>query len=340
MIESSLFTQEVIKSLFLAVLGFLLAIAITPIYTKLAYRHGWWKKKRTIDATGKELSVIAKQSTRKHKVPTMAGIIVMLSALVVTLLFNLSREQTWLPLAALIGGGFVGLIDDIINIKGDGSGVAGLQVKIKFMLMISVSAICAWFFYYKLSYTSVHLPINGDLEIGLLMIPLFILAVVSTSNAVNISDGRDGLAGGLLLTAYSAFGLIASLQQNFGIAAFCFTVAGALMAYVWFNIPPARFFMGDAGSFSLGTSLGVVAMLTDTLLLLPIIGFVFVIEAGSSLIQIVSKKVFKKKIFIAAPLHHHLEAKGWDKPKVTMRLWIIGVICAYLGVLIALLGKY
>src|SRR5690606_29591131 len=140
------------------------------------------------------------------------------------------------------------------------------------------------------------------------LIPLFILVVVSAGNAVNISDGMDGLAGGLLINAYGAFGLIAALQGNFGIAAFCVTIVGALCSYVWFNIPPARFFMGDVGSFSLGTALGVVAMLTDTLILLPVIGFVFVMEAGSSLLQIVSKRLFHRRVFIAAPIHHHFEA--------------------------------
>ena len=163
---------------------------------------------------------------------------------------------------------------------------------------------------------------------------------MSAGNAVNISDGLDGLAGGLLMSAFGAFGIIAVLQGNFGIAAFCMTVVGALLSYLWFNVAPARFFMGDVGSFALGISLGVVAMLTDTLFLLPIIGFVFVLEAGSSLIQIFSKKVFKRKVFIAAPIHHHLQALEWPKTKVTMRFWVIGQVCAALGVILALTGGH
>ncbi len=190
--------------------------------------------------------------------------------------------------------------------------------------------------YYKLGYTSIYLPVYGDLSIGWLLIPLFILVVVSTSNAVNISDGIDGLAGGLLINAYAAFGVIALFQGNYGIAGYCFTVVGALLAYVWFNIAPARFVMGDVGSFALGTSLGVVAMLTDTLVLLPLIGLVFVLEAGSSLLQITSKKLFHRKIFIAAPIHHHFEAQGWPKTKVTMRFWVIGQTVAVIGVVLAL----
>jgi phospho-N-acetylmuramoyl-pentapeptide-transferase len=270
----------------------------------------------------------------------MAGLILVVAISVVTLIFNLDRQQTWLPLAALIGGGIVGFIDDLINVRGLGGGVAGLRAPLKFGMITAVALASALFFYYKLGYNTIHLPYLGDIVLGWLLIPLFTLAVISTGNAVNISDGLDGLAGGLLLSAYVSFGVIAALQGNFGIAAFCMTVAGALLSYVWFNIPPARFFMGDVGSFSLGTSLGVIAMLTDTLFLLPIIGLIFVLEAGSSLSQILSKKFLHRRIFIAAPLHHHLEASGWPKTKVTMRFWIIGQVCALIGVVLALLGGY
>lgn len=164
--------------------------------------------------------------------------------------------------------------------------------------------------------------------------PLFAFVVLAIGNAVNISDGLDGLAGGLAGTAFLVFGLIAFLQGNFGIAGFCFTLVGALLSYLWFNIFPARFFMGDVGSFALGVSLGVVAMLTDTLVFLPIIGIMFVVEAGSSLLQILSKKFFHKKIFMSAPIHHHLEAKGWPEPKVTMRFWVLANIAGTVGLIL------
>ncbi len=334
------FVQEATTIFSLSFLGFCLAMLLTPIYTHYAYKYKWWKRRRTHAATGEVLQVIAQQSTRKREVPTMAGFIVVLATAAITLALNLDRRQTWLPLAALLGGGFVGLIDDIINVRGNGGGVAGLRAPIKFAMITAVAAIGAWFFYYKLGYTTMHIPFAGDWALGWLIIPLFILVVVSTSNAVNISDGRDGLAGGLLLSAYGAFGIIAALQGRFGVSAFCMTLVGALLAYTWFNIPPARFFMGDVGSFAFGTGLGVVAMLTDTLFLLPLIGLVFVLEAGSSLLQIFSKKVFHRRIFIAAPLHHHLEALDWPKEKVTMRFWVIGQVCAALGIIIALKGGY
>ncbi len=340
MIDLGQFSDEITKLLLLSLLSFCLAMLLTPVYTHYAYHYKLWKQKRTTAATGEALKVISKLSTRKRTVPTMAGLIFVLATTVTTLFFNLDRQQTWLPLAALLGGGFVGLIDDIINVRGRGEGVAGLRAPIKFLMVTLVAAATALFFYYKLGYTTIQLPYAGDVHLGIFLIPLFILAVISTGNAVNISDGLDGLAGGLLLSAYSAFGVIAALQGNFGIAGFCMTVAGTLLAYVWFNIPPARFFMGDIGSFSLGAALGVVAMLTDTLFLLPIIGFIFVLEAGSSLLQIASKKLLHKRIFIAAPFHHHLEASGWPKTKVTMRFWIIGQMCGIIGIVIALLGGY
>jgi len=339
MIEPGYFTDQLTSILLLGLLGFCLSIALTPIYTYFAYKHKLWKRSRTHSTTGEELTVISKYRI-KRTVPLMAGLIIIVATTIITLLFNLDRGQTWLPLAALIGGGLVGLLDDIINIMGKGGNVAGLRAPIKFIMISVVAAIASWFFYYKLGYSTIYLPFAGDVNIGLFIIPLFILAVVSTGNAVNISDGMDGLAGGLLISAYGSFGIIAALQGNFGIAAFCMTIVGTLFSYVWFNIPPARFFMGDVGSFALGTSLGVVAMLTDTLVLLPIIGLLFVLEAGSSLFQILSKKIFHRRIFIAAPFHHHLEASGWPKTKVTMRFWIIGQLCGIGGIILALLGGH
>jgi phospho-N-acetylmuramoyl-pentapeptide-transferase len=333
------FTNRTTRMLLLCFIAFCLAMLLTPVYTYFAFKYKWWKRHRTHSTTGESLEVITKLRI-KRDLPMMAGIVGIVAIAVVTISFNLSRPQTWLPLAALFGGGIVGLIDDIINIRGKGGNVAGLRPLLKFGMITLVAVLGAWFFYYKLGYTSMHIPLAGDLTLGWWLIPLFVLAVVSTGNAVNISDGVDGLAGGLLASAFGAFGAIALFQHNYGIAGFCLTVVGVLLSYLWFNIAPARFLMGDVGSFAFGTALGVVAMLTDTLFLLPIIGLVFVAEAGSSLIQIVSKKFFHRKVFIAAPVHHHVEALGWPKTKITMRFWLIGQICALLGVVLALMGGY
>lgn len=334
-------TTHLTKAFALSVGAFSLAMFLTPFYTFMAYRYRFWKVQRTETTTGEKLEVFTKLHAHKFKrnIPTMAGLIAVIAISVITLLFNLDRQQTWLPLAALAGGAAVGLLDDVINLRGLGGGVKGLRAPIKFLLISLVAAAGAWFFYYKLGYTSIHVPfIAQPWELGWLIIPLFMFAVIATGNAVNISDGLDGLAGGLSAIAFGIFGIIALLQGNFGIAGFCFTVVGALLSYIWFNIHPARFFMGDVGSFALGTSLGVVAMLTNTLFLLPIIGLLFVVEAGSSLIQIFSKKVFHRKIFISAPIHHHFEAIGWPETKVTMRFWVIAQVMGFIGLLVALAG--
>jgi len=335
-------TTEFTGVFLLSVGAFLLAMFLTPIYTYFAYRYKFWKKQRSTSTTGEKLEVFNKLHADKFKrnIPTMAGIIGVVSIMIVTFGFNLDREETWLPLAALIGGGIVGLLDDFINIRGQGLGVAGLRSSLKFAMITILAIGLGWFFYSKLGFSGVHFPFLGTFDLGLFIVPLFALAVVATSNAVNISDGLDGLAGGLLSISFGTFGVIALLQEQVILSGFCFTVVGALLSYLWFNIYPARFFMGDVGSFAFGTTLGVVAMLTNTLFLLPIIGIIFVIEAGSSSIQILSKRIFKRKVFISAPIHHHLEAVGWPETKVTMRFWVIGCVAGFLGLLLALAGGH
>lgn len=334
--------RELNATFLLSVAAFLLAMALTPLYTYFAYRYKFWKKQRAASTTGEELTVFTKLHADKftRNIPTMAGMVGIVAIAVVTLGFNLDRAQTWLPLAALLGGGAVGLLDDVININSDGSGSAGLRAWLKFSMIAVMAAVLAWFFYVKLGYTTVHVPYLGDWQLGPWIVPLFIFAVVATGNAVNISDGLDGLAGGLLAVSYCIFGVIALLQGHLQLAGFCFTVVGVLLSYLWFNIYPARFFMGDVGSFAFGTSLGVVAMLTNTLFLLPVIGVLFVVEAGSSLIQIISKKFFHRKVFISAPIHQHFQAVGWPEVKVTMRFWVISCVTGFIGLMMALGGGH
>ncbi len=332
--------DAMLRVFILSVAAFIIAMALTPVYTLVAYRYKFWKRQRTESTTGEALKVFTKLHANKFKrnIPTMAGMVFVLAIVIVTFFFNLDRRETWLPLAALAGGALVGLIDDIINIRGGGKGVAGLRSSLKFLMITAIGVVLGWFFFDRLDVTAVTVPFIGEWHIGWLIIPLFAFVVVATGNAVNISDGLDGLAGGLAAIAFGGFGVISIMQGNGLLAGFCFTVVGALLSYLWFNIHPARFFMGDVGSFALGTSLGVVAMLTDSLFILPIIGLLFVIEAGSSLIQITSKKLFKRKVFISAPIHHHLEAIGWPETKVTMRFWVIAAVTSFAGVMIALAG--
>ena len=333
-------SDVMLRTFILSVLAFTLAMILTPVYTFLAYKYKFWKKQRTTSTTGEELKVFTKLHANKFKrnIPTMAGTIFVIATAVITFLFNLDQQETWLPLAALAGGAIVGLIDDIINIRGNGKGVAGMRSSIKFLMITAIGLGLGWYFYSKLGVTGITVPFLGEWIVGWLIVPIFAFVVVATGNAVNISDGLDGLAGGLAAISFGAFGVIAMLQGNPLMAGFCFTIVGALLSYLWFNIYPARFFMGDVGSFALGTTLGVVAMLTDTLFILPIIGFIFVIEAGSSLIQIASKRLFHKKIFISAPIHHHLEATGWPETKITMRFWVIAAVMSCIGVMVALAG--
>ncbi len=334
-------SDEVFHGLLLALAGFLFSMALTPFYTHFAYKYKFWKKQKTTTVDGKELPVMRKLHAHKfkHVFPTMAGLIGVVAVTAVTWIFNLDRGQTWLPLAGFLGGALVGVIDDVINIFGSGRGAAGLRGPTKFFLISAVGLLLGWFFTVKLGWTTMLVPFFGNFEVGVVgMMLIFAFAVVATSNAVNISDGLDGLSGGLAMMAYGAYGVIALFQGNILLFGFCLTVVGWLLSYIWFNVPPARFMMGDTGSFALGAGLGVISMMTNSFLLLPIIGLPFVVEAGSSLLQLFWKKVFGHKLFISAPIHHHLEAIGWGESKIVMRFWIIAGVCAIVGVFLAATG--
>lgn len=327
----------------LGVITFVVSMLLTPIYTHFAFKYEWWKKPRTKTVTGVAATVFSKLHAKKHErhIPTMAGLIFVASVTLVTLALNMSRDQTWLPLAAFVGAGVIGLIDDFMNVKGPDIGVAGLSSKIKLMMTTGVALVGGLYFFTKLDVTSISLPIVGTWALGWLIVPLFVLVVVATANAVNITDGLDGLAGGLAAIAFGAYAIIAFIEGRYGVSGFCLSVVGALLAYTWFNVYPARFFMGDIGASALGVALGVVAMITDTVWLLPIIGIVFVAETGSVIIQVASKKLrHGKKIFRIAPIHHHFEAIGWPETKVTMRFWILGQVAGVLGIALFVLVNY
>lgn len=318
--------------------AFLLSMLLTPVLTHFLYKYRAWKEIKTEAITGEKLKYFSKLHQKKRHTPTMAGILIWVVVAIITLIFNFSRSQTYLPLFVLVSVAILGLIDDYINIRGVG-GIKGISWKKKLLWLLIFAAIGAWWFYAKLGWNTIHIPGIGLYTIGWWYIPLFIFIFISSANAVNITDGLDGLAGGLLAIAFGAFSIIAMIQGNLGLAIFCGTIVGAVLAYTWFNIYPARFFMGDTGSLALGATLGVVAMLTNSVIVLIIIGAVFFLELTSSALQIFSKKVFKKKIFLSAPLHHHFEALGWPETKVTMRFWIIGAVAAVIGLTIALIGR-
>jgi len=335
-------SRTLLHMLILGFCGFLFAMALTPLYTTVAYKREWWKKQRTDAWSGGEATVYAKLHAAKHHrhVPNMAGLIFVVAISLVTIVSNLNRGQTWLPLAGMLGAAAIGLIDDVMNIRGT-SRVAGMEAKLKFALYSLVALGGGWWFYEKLGVHTVYLPGIHALNIGAAVIILFWFVVVATANSVNITDGLDGLAGGLLASSFGAYSVIAGIEGKYALAAFCLTVVGALLSYTWFNIYPARFFMGDVGAFALGTALGIIAMQTDTIYVLPFIGAVYIMETGSVIINRLSKKLrHGKKVFLSSPIHHHFEAKGWPETKVTMRFWILGQIGAVAGLAIFLLGRY
>lgn len=336
-------SQTLIHMLLLGFLAFVVSMAVTPVYTTFAYKYQWWKKARTEAWSGGEASVYNSLHADKHKrhIPNMAGMIFVFSIALVTLFANLHRSQTWLPLAGMLAAGIIGLADDIMNIKGSNQAIAGMRAKIKFLLYSIVGIIGGYWFYQKLGVHAIYLPVIHHWDIGLGIVVLFWLVVVATANAVNISDGLDGLAGGLLVSSFLAYAIIASVESKYAIAGFCLAVVGALLSYTWFNIFPARFFMGDVGSFALGTALGIIAMQTDTVYVLPIIGAVYVMETGSVIINRASKKLrHGKKVFLSSPIHHHFEGLGWPETKVTMRFWILGQMAAVVGLIVFLVGRY
>lgn len=342
-VQIAVHTSTLVRVLLLGFFAFALSMVITPLYTLLAYKGEWWKRQRTDSWSGGAATVYNKLHAEKHKrhIPTMAGLIFVASVALVTLTANLNRGETWLPLAGMVASGAVGLFDDIMNIRSSRGGVAGMGSKAKFALHSAIALIGGWWFYAKLDVTSIYLPIVHNWHIGALIILVFWFVVIATANSVNISDGLDGLAGGLLVSSFGVYTVIAAIEGQYALAGFCMAVVGALLSYTWFNIYPARFFMGDVGAFALGTALGIIALQTNTVYVLPIIGAVYVIETGSVIINRLSRKLrHGKKVFLSSPLHHHFEAIGWPETKVTMRFWILGQVAGVLGLAIFLIGRH
>jgi len=336
-------TDTLVRVLLLGFIGFLVSMLLTPIYTTIAYRGQWWKKMRSEGMGGIATPVYQKLHAEKHKrnIPTMAGIIFVVTTIIVTVVFNLARSETWLPVAAFAGAGLIGLIDDMMNIRSNGKGVAGMRTKPKIFLYSAVGLLGGWWFFAKLNVTTLYIPYAHNIHVGWLVIPIFWIVVFATANAVNMSDGMDGLAGGLLVSSFIIYALIAGIEGKYDLAGFCLTVVGALLSYTWFNINPARFFMGDVGAFALGTALGVIAMQTNTIYVLPFVGAVYFMELGSVVINRTSRKLrHGKKVFLSSPIHYHFQAMGWPETKVTMRFWILGQVAGVIGLAVFLIGRY
>lgn len=351
----SLESIAVVKVLFLTTLSFVVTVILTPLLTHFLYTY---KLGKNIRDDAAKTPLVAKMHKHKRGTPTMGGILIWGTTFLLAVFFLyttrffphlfptefnfLTRSETLLPLGVLIASAIVGLIDDIYNIKKMGVNGGGLKMTHRLLMYSGIAIVGAYWFFVKLNWTIVRIPFTDTpfVEIGWWMIPLFIVTIVATSFSVNETDGLDGLAGGVLLSSFSAYAAIAFIQGRYNLATFCGVIAGALLAFLWFNIYPARFIMGDTGAMSLGVTLGVVAMLTNTLWVLPVIGFILVVESASVIIQVVSKKLRNgKKVFRAAPIHHHFEAIGWPEPKIVMRFWIISCVMAVLGVVLFLIDR-
>ena len=333
---------DLLRILMISAITFVSAMLLTPFWTYVLYKYKFWKKPREQALYGGEATVFKQLHGQKHKrnIPTMAGPLVWGVVAAVTLIFNLTRSQTYLPLFSIVTVGILGAVDDWFNIRGIG-GIKGIRARHKTIWLFVIAVLGAWWFYSKLGMDSLHIPAWGDLLIGWWYIPLFIFIILAVTNAVNITDGLDGLSGGLLAIAFTAYGLLAFLNDQVSLAIFCATVTGALVAYLWFNIYPARFFGGDTYALSMGATLAVVAMLIRSnvgIAVLPFIAFVPMVETLSVIMQLLWRKLFKRKLFLIAPLHHHFEAMGWPETKVTMRFWIVGALMAVLGVIIGIVG--
>jgi len=304
----SLATSDLVRMFWFALASFAIAVVWTPLLTNYLYKNKLGKTIRDC----KDAPIMAKLHEKKAGTPTMGGLLIWITTAALTILFNLSRQATWLPLFCLVTTGIVGAIDDILNVRGIGEKGGGLSLKQKLPLYALIAFLGGIWFYAKLGWHSIHLPGIADIEIGIWYIPIFVVVLVWMAFASNETDGLDGLAGGIFAMSYGAFSIIALINGQSGLAVFCATIMGALLAFLWFNIPPARFFMGDTGSMALGMTLGVVAFLTNSVLALFLITFVFSLEGLSFIIQMLSKRFRGKKVFLSSPIHHHFEAVGWN----------------------------
>lgn len=357
---------DIVKVFLPSVVAFIIGILFTPFLTDILYKKKMWKKQSVQKTTdGREAVISASLHLDEiKKTPRMGGIVVWFSVFCTAMLFwvlarvfgfdsfvkldFLSRNQTWIPLFTLVFGGFVGWIDDLLGTQGgQGKGGyvgGGLSLKKRLLVVGGLGLLCALWFYFKLEINSIGIPFYGELYIGLFFIPLFILVVMGIYSG-GVIDGLDGLSGGILASCFTAYSGIAFYQNQINLAAFCAVIVGGILAFLWFNIPPARFYMSETGMMGLTITLGVVAFMTDSLggghgvIVLPIIAFPLVATTLSDIIQLSSKKLRNgKKVFLVAPIHHHFQALGWPATKVTMRFWIIGVVTAILGMSLALIG--
>ncbi len=345
----------IIDILIPALLTFTIGIAITPLVTHFLYKHKVWKKQGgKIALGGHEATEFNRlKGNAETSTPRMGGIVIW-GSVIITLLLTyvlsiifpnpffsdldyLSRSQTLIPAAALLAGALIGFLNDFYDVAHEGKGI---KLKVRLILITLLSGLLGWWFYAKLGVSGVNIPFDGTLELGIFIIPFFIFLTLMLY-ASGVIDGIDGLSGGVFASIFAAYTGIAIIQSQFDLAVFCATVVGGTMAFLWFNVPPARFWMTETGSMALTLSLATVVFMTDSLgegngiSLLLIVGLPLIATVASNVIQVAYRKITGKKLLRIAPLHHHFEAIGWPSYKVTMRYWIISIFCAVIGVIIA-----
>ncbi len=348
----------IVKFLSLFVVSFAVSIALAPVLIRFLYKYKCWKKKPREESFGGEKTPIFTKLHAEKEVstPRMGGILIWGTTLLVTLgvflvsrflspelaekVNFLSRSQTWLPLFTLAAASLLGLIDDILVIVNKGKYIGGgVRFRVRLALILLIALVGAWWFHYKLGWNSIFIPFYGNIDINGWYILLFVLVVLATFSS-GVVDGLDGLSAGVLAPIFAAFGVIAYAKGLYDLTALIVVIIGALITYLWFNVHPAKFYMGETGIMGLTVTLAVIAFLTNSVLFLPVIGFILVVESVSVALQLLSKKLRGKKIFLAAPIHHHFEALGWPESQITMRFWIISAAFAGLGLVVFFLSKF
>jgi phospho-N-acetylmuramoyl-pentapeptide-transferase len=353
-------TAILVSILLPAIFTFIIGILIAPIISDFLYKNEMWKKKSVLKSIdGKEAALSMKiHNDESKKTPRMGGLIVWISVVISTIIFYvlsklfpysdylyrsdlISRNQTWLPLVGLVFGGLIGLVDDLLVVnyfKKDGSYIGGgLSLKWRLFFVFLIGLFSAYWFTVKLDMRSIALPFAGDFYIGAIGFGVLVILTTLALFAGGVIDGIDGLSGGVMMSMFTAYGVIAITQQQYDIAKLCFVIVSGILAFLWFNIPPARFYMSETGMISLTLSLSIIIFLVNGVAYLPFIGFVMLATVASVIIQLLSKKFRGKKVFLVAPIHHHFEAIGWPSYKVTMRYWIIAFVTSIFGVLVSLL---
>mgnify|MGYP001170140737 FL=1 len=357
--------MSVVKIFILTVLAFVGAFWWAPILARSLHKWQLWKKQaRKYTPDGRVLETFKKiEKDDKVFTPRGGGLLIWVTILVLALViafFNrlfdgfftnlnfLSRAETWLPLFTLVAAGIIGLLDDLLTTRLAGGKYlgGGMSLGKRIIIVLIIGLIGAWWFHFKLGWDTIHIPFFGDFYINGFYIPLFAITMVAVFSS-GVIDGIDGLSGGVFAPIFVTFGVIAFMRGQVNLAAFCAMIAGTLAVFLWFNAPPARFYIGETGILPLTTVLTIIAFLTNTILLLPLAGIMLVLTTLSDIVQITYRQYGlrrgwpqeKRQFFIAAPLHHNFQFKGIKNETIVMRYWIITAIACVTTLMIYLLDK-